>query len=107
MRKTIIILAICASVSLSSCSSGNDDEATRKTSYYETASQYWDTFSVQWKADVCGVISGPEDKEGLEKAIKVMKMMLKINVGLDEVDITKDDGYSRALRLFLAEECVG
>jgi hypothetical protein len=107
MQKVGSIFMLCLTLILAACSSGNDDEATRKTTYYENVTEYWDTFSIQWKSDVCEVISGPEDKEGLEKAIKVMKMMLKLNVGIDGIDITKEDGYSKALRLFLAEKCVG
>lgn len=107
MKIAVSIVTFSLFFSLTSCSSGNDDEAIRKTSYYENSAEYWSTFSMQWKSDVCDVISGPDDKEGLEKAIKIMKMMLKVNVGIDDIDISVEDGYSKALRVFLAEKCVG
>lgn len=114
IRRNYIVYAVL--LLLTSCSSGaadgakkeaNNDEAIRKTSYYENVSDYWDTFSIGWKSDVCVLVSGPEDTEGLEKAINVMKLLLKANVGVKEIDIEKtDDGYSKALRLFLAEKCI-
>lgn len=104
----IALLLIPLMLSVVSCSSGNDDEATRKTTYYENVSDYWDTFPINWKSDVCEVISGPDDKEGLEKAIKVMKLMLRVNLSVDGIEISKDDdGYAKALRLFLSEKCIG
>ena len=105
MRKHHLLVLIPLTLIISSCSSGGSEENIRNSSYYENVTEYWSTFSMQWKSDVCGVISGPDDEEGLEKAIQVMKMMLRVNVGIDEIDLSADDGYSKALRVFLREKC--
>ncbi len=89
---------------VSACSSGSNTEAVRASEEYVTVSDYWDTFPLDWESDVCDQITGPDDKEGLDKAINVMKLMLKVNLSI-ETDITKDDAYSAAIRLLLSESC--
>ena len=89
---------------VSACSSGSNTEAIRASEEYVTVSDYWDTFPLDWELDVCGQIADQDDKEGLEKAMKVMKLMLKVNLSID-TDITKDDAYAAAIRLLLTESC--
>lgn len=104
MRKSILVLLISVTFLATSCSSGGNDDAVRASTFYKTSAEYWDTFSASWKNDVCQSMTSPDDKEGLKKSVTVMKMMLKVNLGID-TDITKDDGYTEALTLLLSENC--
>lgn len=103
MKKSLLLL-IPITLVLSACSSGPDTEAIKATEEYTSVSDYWDTFPASWEGDVCGEIAGPDDSEGTDKAINVMKLMLKVNLGV-ETDITKDDAYSAAIRVLLSESC--
>jgi hypothetical protein len=103
MKKSLLLLIPTALI-LSACSSGPDTEAIKATEEYATVSNYWDTFPSSWEGDVCGEIAGPDDKAGTDKAINVMKLMLKVNLSI-ETDITKDDAYSAAIRVLLSENC--
>lgn len=103
MRKYLILLLSLVFL-LSACSYGTNTDAIKSSEEYSTASDYWDTFPADWEADVCGQVAGPDDKEGLEKAMKVMKLMLKVNLSID-TDITKDDAYAAAIRVLLSENC--
>lgn len=86
------------------CSSGSNTEAIKAGEPYTTVADYWDTFPADWVADVCDPIAESDDKEEFEKAVTVMRMMLKVNLSMD-IDITKDDEYSEAIRVLLSENC--
>jgi len=103
MRKHLLALVPLLFL-VSACSSGVDTEAIKSSGEYVTVSDYWDTFPSSWESDVCGQVAGPDDKEGLEKAVNVVKIMLKVNRSID-TDITEDDAYSAALRVLLSENC--
>lgn len=103
MRRYFVVL-LPLLLLMSACSSGDNTAAIKSSQEYITVSDYWDTFPADWEADVCDQIAGPDDKEGLEKAMKVMKLMLKVNLEID-TDITKDDAYAAAIRLLLSESC--
>ena len=104
VTKESILLLVPFALVISSCSSGPDTEAIKATEEYTTVSDYWDTFPASWESDVCGEIANPDDSEGTDKAINVMKLMLKVNLSID-TDITKDDAYSAAIRVLLSESC--
>ena len=103
MRKYLLALLPLLFLA-SACSSGSNTEAIKSTEEYTTVSDYWDTFPSDWEADVCNQITGPDDKDGLEKAVKVMQLMLKVNLSID-TDITKKDAYTDALNVLLSENC--
>ncbi len=103
MRKLILVLIPLLFLA-SACSSGSNTETIKSSEEYLTVSDYWDTFPADWEADVCDQIAGPDDKEGLDKAVNVMKLMLKVNLSI-ETDITKDDAYSEAIRVLLSDNC--